>query len=371
VRSFVVGGLLTGTLSLLLAAAPSAATAPTVLDSGSGCGPALDSVSPGDCIAPTVAAYGGWAAWSRLDPRSHEFALVLRAPVGAIALAGVPERGAPFDVDLGPVHGGVAAVYSRCANPVTDTGCHIAELAPLGAPGVAERTLAVPGGGSLHEPAIWSSRLVFLRRETSGGSEDYWHPTARDPDRLEGWRIGSGRVGAVPLPVSLGSRESGWPRGLSGVVTGLTLNGNRVAYVTATGVRTSSFELSMYTLWWQQLGQTARLVDQLTVGEANVCVAQVLSPTIVGGWLYAYLHVCDPSGRNLDRWTRYALQGRGTQRATSSFIASGEEPIYSVVPDGRAVDWDDGAVRRLPSVSWRTIARPAPASFCSHSDLFC
>jgi hypothetical protein len=357
--------------TLAAAVAPAVAHgAPTLLDGAGGCGPALDSVDASDCQAPVVSAYGGWSAWSHADTATGQFALTLRAPSGAISAAPVAESGAPLDVELGPAGGGrVAAVFSRCASTVTYAGCHLEEL-PLG--GGGERTLAPPVSGSLHMPAIWNGRLVFLRRDPAGGSEDYYHPTARRPDQIFSWRIGASSAQAVKLPSSLGSRGAGWPAGLTGVITGLTLEGGQLAYVTSTGVQSSSFEFSMFTLWYQLLGQGPRLIDQATAGEGNVCVPRMLSPTIVGNWLYAYLHACDPSANaGLDRWTRYGLHARTAQRARFAFVGSAEEGIFAVVPDGGGVVWNDGAVHRLGSVSWRTIARPAPASFCSHSDLFC
>src|ERR1700686_1315631 len=63
-----------------------------------------------------VTAYRGWAAWSRYDAATQQFALVLRSPAGAITLPAIPERQAPFDVELGPNGAGVAAVYSRCSD---------------------------------------------------------------------------------------------------------------------------------------------------------------------------------------------------------------------------------------------------------------
>jgi hypothetical protein len=78
-------------------------------------------------------------------------------------LAPVAERASPFDLELGPSGSRVAAVYSRCTDTLTLEGCNIVELS-LGVAGASERTLAPPGGGSVHEPAIWKRRLVFLRR---------------------------------------------------------------------------------------------------------------------------------------------------------------------------------------------------------------
>ncbi len=153
----------------------------------------------------SVAAYGGWAAWSRADATTGHFALVTRSPQGAVSLPTVAESASPFDIELGPSAGtGVAAVYSRCADTVALKGCKVVELA-LGSAVASERTLVPPGGGSTHEPAIWNGGLAFLRRNPSGGS--------RRPDSLLVWKVGSRRVQALPLPSSRGNGHAGWPAG--------------------------------------------------------------------------------------------------------------------------------------------------------------
>src|SRR5580704_586588 len=179
-----------------------------------------------DSRGTMVAAYGGWAAWSRWDSATSAYALELHSPAGAISTAAVAERGAPFDVELGPSGSGVAAVYSRCSDTSTLRGCRIYELR-LGVRGATEQMLAAPGS-SVHEPAIWRDRMVFLRRNPGGGE--------RRPDNLLEWRIGSSDARSVTLPSSQGrgSSEAGrWPRGVTGAITGLTLDGGRIAYATS------------------------------------------------------------------------------------------------------------------------------------------
>lgn len=307
-----------------------------------------------------VAAYGGWAAWSRADPATNAYALELRSPTGSISPAPIAERPAPFDVELGPSGSGVAAVYSRCADAATARGCHIAEL-ELGAAGATERTLTPPGGGSVHEPAIWKNQIVFLRHNPSGGS--------RRPDNLFAWSIGSRKVRQQTLPVSKGSNGAGgesWPAGLTGLITGLTFNGKQAGYVTSNAV--SVFGES--TLWFEPLGGRPELIDQETGGAGNVCAPAFISPVLSGRWLYAYLHACDPSANpGLDRLTRYR---RGeVQRARYTFIHSGDEGITSAVPDGAGVDWDAYGIERLATVTWTRIPAPVAQTFCNRSDPFC
>ncbi len=338
--------LLAGLAVLLLAcSAPSAgAQSPVVLDPS----------------GVSVAAYGGWAAWSRPDPATRGYALVLRSPEGAISLPAIAENPAPFDVELGPAGGSaVAAVYSRCANTATRRGCHVAELR-LGVAAAVERALTPPGGGSDYEPAIWNGALAFLRRNPSGAG--------RRPDDLLVWQTASRRVSSLALPSSRGAHsEAGtWPRGLTGSITALAFNGRQLAYVTANSIGT----FGESTLWFQPLGGRPQLIDQETGGAGNVCPPEFVSPVLAGPWLYAYLHACDPSANpHLDRLTRY--RHGEVQRAGYTFIRSGDEPITSVVPDGAGVDWDSNGIERLATVTWRKIAAPLAETFCSRSDPFC
>jgi hypothetical protein len=309
-----------------------------------------------------VAAYGGWAAWSRPDAATKEYALVLRSPAGAISLAPIAERASPFDVELGPTGSGVAAVYSRCSNTKTLKGCRIYELL-LGVAGAKEEVLPAPGS-SVHEPAIWDGDLAFLRRNPGAGE--------RRPDSLFVWRIGSAHAHAVALPVSQGRRspEVGpWPKGITGTITGLTLHGKQIAYATTSG----SDGFGVASLWMQRTTGAPRLIDQVTSGESATCEHAFLSPTFLGGWLYAYLHDCEPYANPAsDRWTRYSLTGNTAQRAKFTFVHTGDEIIEAVVPDGGGVDWaGEQGLYRLPSVAWRTIRRPVPETFCSLAHPLC
>jgi hypothetical protein len=310
-----------------------------------------------DAHGLSVAAYGGWAAWSRADPSTGQFALVTRSPQGAIFLAAVPERASPFDVELGPSGGsGVAAVYSRCADTTALKGCHIVVLR-LGVAGAAEGSLAPPGGGSDHEPAIWQGALAFLRRDSSA---------RRRPDSLLAWRIGSRRVQSLVLPSSRGNSGAGWPKGLTGLISGLSFNGQQVAYATENVVGT----FSQSTLWFEPLAGRPELIDQETGGAGNVCAPTFVSPVLSGRWLYGYLHACDPSANpHLDRLTRY--RHGEVQVARYAFVHSGDEAIGSAVVDGAGVDWDAAGIERLARVSWRRIAPPVAQTFCGRSDPFC
>ncbi len=301
-----------------------------------------------------VASYGGWTAWSRFDPGTGQYELISRSPSGVISPAPIAQRAAPFDLELGPSPAGVVAVYSRCANPAADQGCRIYEYNLARA---TEAAISAPGT-SVHEPAIWDGELVFLRGNPSGGG--------LRPDNLYAWRIGAASAYAQRLPVSRGlsSAEAGrWPRGSTGVVSGLTIHGQQIAY--ATSRDSESFGIT--SLWLQRMGGPPRLIDQVTSGAGATCEPEFLSPAIVGTWLYAYRHACDPSANPaLDRWTRYSLNGRSAERARHTFLRTGDEEVNTVAPDGNLVDWgDESGLHQLARVSWATIRRPVPETFCS------
>jgi hypothetical protein len=309
-----------------------------------------------DAQGVSVASYGGWAAWSRVDATTGSYALITRTPQGVVSAAAAPERRSPFDVELGPTRGSrVGAVYSRCADEATQSGCHLV-LLELPSSRTQERALSPAGGGSDYRPAIWRTQLAFLRRGASASA----------PDRVVVWRIGSHTSTLLALPRSRGNRGVGWPAGLTGRVTALTFNGMQVGYVTSNLVAT----FGETTLWFQPLRRRAELIDQQTSGAGNVCRPAFVSPVLSGKWLYAYLHACDPSGNpRLDRLTRY--RAGEVQVARFQFVRFGDEEIDSAVPDGNAAEWDAGGVRRVAALSWRTVPAPVAQTFCSRDDPFC
>jgi hypothetical protein len=372
---------LIATVVLLADPAWAAGPKPVVLDKSSTCASVVNANSAEDCSPPSAVVYDGWSAWSSSDAPGPDVKLEVRSPAGVISTPAIAGRPSPFDVELGPTAGGkVVAVYSRCASTASDQGCAIYQLA-LGGGGTAhEVKLSVPGGGSLHEPAIWHDTLVFLRR--GSGSEDVDSPTSPRPDSLVEWQIGSAHVTALSLPESRGVHDNKtatyWPEGFTGVVSGLSLGkaaagggGGPVdlAYVTSE----ESGEFGMSTLWDQRLGGAPSLVDQVTIGQGNVCTPTFLSPVISGGWLYAYLHDCPGGGGPIsdDRYTRYSLDSSSVERTKYNFIHFIDDQIFSVVPDGSGVIWDNGEVQLLKGVTWKPIATGGPQTLCTSRDPFC
>ena len=132
-----------------------------------------------------------------------------------------------------------------------------------------------------------------------------------------------------------------------------------------------AFTLGTQTLAYAQAPSTQAMDPEFaTQVKEWTTKPEFLSPLIAGGWLYAYLHACDPSADvGLDRLTRYR---RGeAERARYTFIHYGDDELSSVVIDGAGVDWDDEGVKRLSSVSWERIPLPVPETFCTRSDPFC
>jgi hypothetical protein len=313
--------------------------------------------------ATGVVAYAGWAAWSRFDPASRQYALLLRSPAGTVAPAAVATRSAEFDVSLGPTAGGgVAAVYSRCARGT----CHLYELALGGTAG--ERRLAVPGGGSTYDPAIWGGRIAFLRAHRGRGQ--------RRPQDMFEWVMGSRHLLALRLPRNEYSArdlrefpELHHTEGVTGTIGFLTLHGSEVAYTRDAPI-TDAVEAA--DLWLERPGGAPRLLARIHTGGAASGTRTYLSPAISGGWLYTYREGADLGSA----WVRFSIAGLRLQQARGvPFGDDADGLVESVVPDGAGVLWtvdqaadgipsagDPALVQALGAVSWTSIARPHPAA---------
>jgi hypothetical protein len=119
----------------------------------------LDRSSP-------IAAYGGRLAWSAYDAATKQYALVTRSG-GVTTPVPVPERGVPFDVDLGPsASGSTVAAYSRChveAPPAERArGCdvYVYDFATT-----TESRIASASAPDANEswPSVWRGTIAFAR----------------------------------------------------------------------------------------------------------------------------------------------------------------------------------------------------------------
>jgi hypothetical protein len=329
----------------------------------------LDEFADGPTApAERIAAGGGWIGWSRRDPSTGGYELMLRAPDRTVAPAGVPERGLPFDVSIGPTAaGGTAAVYSRCADVETNTGCRIVELTlPSDTP--TERTIHVPGGGSVHGPALYGDHLAFLRALPGGG-------TGR-PDAMFVWTFGSRHLQAVRLPRNTytsaqlaadpGLRATD---GQTGEITALSVVGppasgpTRVTYTrvaNAGGLTTSD-------VWLQSPGGRPQLIDRVNTGGASSGLRTYLGPTVINRSLYSVRQYSDLG----ETYVRYSLVAHAAAEAAIALSALREYRVDAAVPDPAGLAWsltNSGSriggttlVLLHPNITWQSIPRPHDA----------
>jgi hypothetical protein len=122
---------------------------------------------------PVVDAYGGRVVWSDHDQAADAWRL-MQYEHGAVSAVPVTPRATPFDVDLGRgPDGGTSAVYTRCAKrlprdePAVVPGRHVRYGCDVYrfdfASGKESRVGAVSAGGDEAWPAIWGSRIAFVR----------------------------------------------------------------------------------------------------------------------------------------------------------------------------------------------------------------
>jgi hypothetical protein len=170
----------------------------------------------------------------------------------------------------------------------------------------------------------------------------------------------------LPLSSGADSAVGRWPAHSSGVVTGLTMvSSDAIAFAT----RHADGSFAMAGLWLQNLSTgRAVLIDQYTSGAGATCSQSLIPSALAGGWLYAYLHACDPYANPAsDHWIRYRLSSRWqvteTQVARVSLVRFGDD---SVALDGGGVDWsNEGGVHHLGRVTWRSAPHHSPETFCS------
>lgn len=165
-----------------------------------------------------VSHFGGMTAWSRLDPRTGQYRLVVhdgqREHVPLIE-----PRSVPFDVDLGPDRfGDVVVAYSRCKReprlrdggpplPVwaTGKGCDVF-LYSLKR-GSARKETKISGASTNESseflPSIWRGKVAFSRvyerRDGRRGTVPYLYVRALDNSARSDRQPGGSR-GATGLP---------------------------------------------------------------------------------------------------------------------------------------------------------------------------
>lgn len=110
----------------------------------------------------SIAAYGGWAAWSAYDEVTGTYALMLRDPRGDVQQAEVVQKPTPWDVQLGPdARGRIVAIYARCGA----RDCGLSRFDVTATAARAQELRSVSSGAFVEAaPAIWRSTVVFTRR---------------------------------------------------------------------------------------------------------------------------------------------------------------------------------------------------------------
>jgi len=120
-------------------------------------------------VAPKVAAFGSYAAWSVIDRATGRYALMIYDGKQLRRVRG-RERRVPFDGDLGTdARGRVKAVYSRCAtDPAAVFGAPFGRRCRLYMADAVTRTerrltIAHPASASDTQPTLWRGKLAFSR----------------------------------------------------------------------------------------------------------------------------------------------------------------------------------------------------------------
>jgi hypothetical protein len=140
----------------------------------------------------TVDAAGDAIAWSSLDPATQRYRLKISRN-GVVSVPAIPDRGRPFDVDLGPLAGGsLGAVYSRCADDARQRGC---DLHLLDLDTGSERRLDSVSSPTRSEtlPSLDGDQVAFARAYGER-SILYTGPTTGEPGSV---RRPTPRVGAA------------------------------------------------------------------------------------------------------------------------------------------------------------------------------
>lgn len=201
-----------------------ATVAALVLGAGVGAGSAQAATVLAREWAPSkVSHFGGMTAWSRLDPRTGQYRLVVhdgeREHVPLIR-----PRSVPFDVDLGPDRrGDVVATYSRCKSeprrgdgssplPVwaTGRGCDLFLYSLK--PGSARVETTIRGASTDESseflPSIWrgqvASSRVYERREGRRGTLPYLYVRELESSERSARQPGGARgQSGLPGPTAL------------------------------------------------------------------------------------------------------------------------------------------------------------------------
>jgi len=258
--------------------------------------------------AAPVAAWAGTVAWSRFDPATNDYHLVVSRNGGAPQRLAVAPNAVAFDLDLGTNRSGSTyAVYSRCEAPATQntppTDCDLYRLSLASAVETKLESLSSPDWDE-REPTIFRGEIAFIRTETHGG---------RTQDVL---RIGNTTSGARGTTALVKQNR------LGGVLTDPELSASRVAYIRVNRNGTQR-ELHVRTL---RAGGTDRRVYRARSGALNAAsIAGLSLSDTASSFMWARTNQGSGAGNRLIRYgintgrLSYAL---GSARWTSTAWAS-------------------------------------------------
>jgi hypothetical protein len=120
-------------------------------------GPArADTIVSGNPSATNVSAYNGIVAWSQVDPATGNRLYARIA--GVVTQLSIPASRVPFDPDVGPLAGGVVAVYQRCGGPCKTYEYSFSSGRERKLPSLYARACHVVG------LSAWRGTLAFVRR---------------------------------------------------------------------------------------------------------------------------------------------------------------------------------------------------------------
>lgn len=317
---------------------------------------------------PVVEAHAGRVVWSDYDAGADVWRLMEHSD-GAVRPVPVRPRDTPFDVDLGSDgRGGSLAVYSRCSRRLRhdrpappqgsgrDHGCDL--YAYSFATGRERELRRANSGGDEAWPAVWGSRLAFVRtypdRRGRRGRTPYLY-WRRLGDRRSSERL---RRPSSAVKVRTSTRRGRRTRTeyLPYEISGLDMRWRKVAYAwdRHDGSSTESF------VWLATTGGRLRpAADGATTGGgAAVIVRSVAQPALARNrihWLF----------RNHDEPSYFAsflrrrVSGRGRPRGATDASARSEATAFA--HDRANAYWIDRETHELKTDDGRLYGRVPPS----------
>jgi hypothetical protein len=282
-----------------------------------------------DVLAPTqLSAHSGRLVWSRFDPTTGSFNLVMRAR-GMTRSPSLSGRPVPFDADVGSDKAGrPVVVYSRCAEEpkryrygaplwVEARSCDLYRY-DFATDRERKITSASTAGASEFLPSIWGGRIAFFRRyeRRSGRRGKLPHLYVRSLVGSRFTRLPVGSLRTCRRDFKGRKRCAAFTKPTP---TSLDLRGRRVAFAWEFEGLT---EGPSFQIWLRDVpSRRGTLVEQGGTGlSANILRWPVIEP---GRLFYAQTCAGDPTGcAGRHRYHRYEIRTKrhAEARAPSRLI---------------------------------------------------